>query len=60
MVIQDPPMFLHPGVKKGGTFDKSVYREYTSSGQKVVFTVWPALYLHEGGPLLQKGVVKVE
>lgn len=60
MVIQDPPMFLHPGVQKGGKFDKAVYREYTSSGQKVVFTVWPALYLHEGGPLLQKGVVKVE
>ncbi|CAC5407312.1 unnamed protein product [Mytilus coruscus] len=60
MVVQDPPMFLDEGPQKDKAFDKNVFREYTSSGTKVVFTVWPALYLHKNGALLVKGVVKVK
>lgn len=59
MILQDPPMTLEVA-KKGDTIDKNVYREYTSSGKTVVFSVWPALLLHENGPLLIKGVVKVK
>ncbi|XP_063416074.1 centrosome-associated protein CEP250-like [Mytilus trossulus] len=60
MVVQDPPMFLDEGPQKDKAFDKNVFREYTNSGTKVVFTVWPALYLHKNGALLVKGVVKVK
>ncbi|VDI77077.1 Hypothetical predicted protein [Mytilus galloprovincialis] len=56
MVIPDPPMFLVIRPQK----DKNVFREYTSSGTKVVFTVWPALYLHKNGALLVISVVKVK
>ena len=60
MIVQNPRMILVEGPPRGNTYDRTVFREFTSSGSKVVFTVWPALYLHEGGPLLVKGVVKVE
>ncbi|CAC5407311.1 unnamed protein product [Mytilus coruscus] len=60
MVVQDPPMFLDEGPQKEKAFDKNVFREYTSSRTKVVFMVWPALYLHKNGALLVKGVVKVK
>jgi hypothetical protein len=60
MIVQNPRMILVEGPSRGNTYDRTVFREFTSSGSKVVFTVWPALYLHEDGPLLVKGVVKVE
>ena len=60
MIVQNPRMILVEGPSRGNTYDRTVFREFTSSGSKVFFTVWPALYLHEDGPLLIKGVVKVE
>jgi hypothetical protein len=58
MVVQDPEMYidgdLHPGIQ----LDRDVYREYTRSGKRVAFSVWPALYLHKDGPLLTKGVAQ--
>jgi hypothetical protein len=39
------------------TFDRQVYKEYTQMGTKVKFLVWPALFLHEGGALISKGVI---
>ena len=55
--VQDPPMFLDfkPGED---TFDRQVYKEYTQMGTKVKFLVWPALFLHEGGALISKGVLQ--
>lgn len=60
MIMQDPPMILQEGPKPGSTYDRNIFREYTSSGTKVEFTIWPALILNEGGPLLVKGVVSVK
>ena len=33
-------------------------RHYTKSGNVIGYQVWPSLFLHEGGPLLQKGIVQ--
>jgi hypothetical protein len=53
-------MILVEGPSRGKTYDRNIFREFTRNGSKVVFTVCSALYLHEDGPLLAKGVVKVE
>lgn len=58
MVVQDPEMYLDDDIKTGSLVNKDCYREYTKSGAKVDFNVWPALYLHINGPLLNKGVVQ--
>ncbi|XP_056011830.1 RB1-inducible coiled-coil protein 1-like isoform X2 [Ostrea edulis] len=58
MVAQDPPVCLKPSEKNDKKFDKEIYREFTSSGKKIDYVVWPALLLHEGGPLLNKGVAQ--
>lgn len=34
------------------------YRGYTQNGDTVDFFVWPAMYLHQYGPLLYQGVVQ--
>lgn len=54
--VQDPPMYLSFETRKD--FDRQVFKEYTASGSKVKFLVWPALFLHRSGPLLSKGVVQ--
>jgi len=56
MNLHSPPLVLDFYVKAGGKFDKDSFRYYTKSGKKVVFLVWPAMRLHEGGPILAKGV----
>ncbi|KAJ8298354.1 hypothetical protein KUTeg_024885 [Tegillarca granosa] len=56
MVIQDPPLSLY--WPQGNSFDSQNFYEYTDKGNYVDFSVWPALRLYEGGPLLSKGVVK--
>nr|XP_022327071.1 uncharacterized protein LOC111126607 [Crassostrea virginica]XP_022327072.1 uncharacterized protein LOC111126607 [Crassostrea virginica] len=54
--IQDPPMkLLWP--EEGSDFHEH-YKVYSKHGKKVHFTVWPALYLNENGPLLSKGIVQ--
>ena len=58
MVVQDPQMYIDGDLKPGIQFDKEVYKEYTRSGKRVAFIVWPALYLHKDGPLLTKGVAQ--
>jgi hypothetical protein len=39
-------------------FDKDSFKEYTCRGKYLDFVVWPALFLHKGGPLLNKGVAQ--
>ncbi|XP_062613090.1 uncharacterized protein LOC134274859 [Saccostrea cucullata] len=54
--IQDPPMCLlwaHEGQRVSEHL-----RLYSGKGKTVSFNVWPSLLLHEGGPLLKKGVVQ--
>ena len=58
MAIQDPVMHLDEELTPDTAYDKNVYRDFVKSGDKVIFVVWPALFLHEGGPLLNKGVVQ--
>jgi hypothetical protein len=53
--VQPIPCFC---VRTDTAYDKGTYREFVKSGDKVAFVVWPALFLHEGGPLLNKGVVE--
>nr|XP_022324773.1 myosin-7-like isoform X10 [Crassostrea virginica] len=58
MVAQDPRVYIKPSEEPGSKFDKDYYREFLSSGQVLDYVVWPALLLHENGPLLQKGVAQ--
>lgn len=57
MCIQDPPMCL-VDFGRGLEFNSNEMRSFTKSGKFVDFVVWPALYLHEDGPLLSKAVVQ--
>lgn len=58
MAILDPMMQIHKDLQPGTVFDKSLYKEFVKSGDSVSFVVWPALYLHENGPLLYEGVAQ--
>ncbi|XP_053399111.1 uncharacterized protein LOC128556960 isoform X2 [Mercenaria mercenaria] len=39
-------------------FDKDLFKEYTTRGQYLDYVVWPALFLHEDGPMLSKGIAQ--
>ncbi|XP_062586427.1 uncharacterized protein LOC134248029 [Saccostrea cucullata] len=56
MHVQDPPMVLEFGSSE--IVDKNMFRFFTRTGDIVDFVVWPAVLLHENGPLVQKGVVQ--
>ena len=58
MAIQDPVMYLAEEIKPDTVYNRDVYKEFVQSGDKVKYVVWPALFLHEDGPLLYKGVVQ--
>ncbi|XP_060591775.1 DNA ligase 1-like isoform X2 [Ruditapes philippinarum] len=58
MRVQDPPVTLYWNVPDDRSFNSDVYRAYTKSGTHVEYVVWPAMYLHEDGPLLMKGVAQ--
>ncbi|XP_063414617.1 uncharacterized protein LOC134696633 [Mytilus trossulus] len=58
MAIQEPMMYLDHKLQVDTKYNKTEYKEYVQSGDKVRYIVWPALYLHEKGPLLYKGVVQ--
>lgn len=54
--IQDPPLCLL-WAREGQRVSEHL-RLYTVQGKTVSFNVWPSLLLHEGGPLLKRGVVQ--
>ncbi|XP_052077489.1 uncharacterized protein LOC127715470 [Mytilus californianus] len=58
MAVQEPMMYLDDKLQVDTKYNKTEYKEYVQSGDKVRYIVWPALYLHENGPLLYKGVVQ--
>lgn len=55
MVIQDPPMVLK-FIRNGEKMDKEgPFKPYSKTGSVAEVCVWPALFLHEGGPLIARG-----
>ncbi|KAK3582924.1 hypothetical protein CHS0354_009731 [Potamilus streckersoni] len=62
MGAKEKPMYLDIVAEKNDgsemIFDLDKFRAYTKSGERVAFVVWPALFLHEGGPILYKGIAQ--
>lgn len=56
MQIQDPPAVLL--FVRGDNDAMTYFRPYTSSGSKLEYIVWPAMLLHENGPMVSKGVAQ--
>lgn len=51
--VQSPPLVLEFDKK-----NKDWYRRFTSAGENISYIVWPAVFLHEDGPLLAKGIAQ--
>ncbi|KAH3819082.1 hypothetical protein DPMN_120813 [Dreissena polymorpha] len=58
MCVQDPPVVFDEPPKHGDTLKSELYKSYTRDGTCVDFLVWPALLLHDGGPVLYRGVAQ--
>ncbi|XP_052076003.1 uncharacterized protein LOC127714089 isoform X1 [Mytilus californianus] len=58
MQIQDPPVYIEWDFPSDTKIDTNILRSYTKAGDQVDFIVWPVLYLHKDGPVLNKGVVQ--
>jgi hypothetical protein len=56
--VQDPPLAFGQIVTKGEKLNTNIYKAYTIRGDRVAFLVWPALLLHENGPVLCKGIAQ--
>ncbi|XP_022323444.2 uncharacterized protein LOC111124658 isoform X2 [Crassostrea virginica] len=59
MRMQDPPMVIVTPLK-GEEVDKNLFSYHGRRGKTVEVCVWPALLLHENGPLVCKGYVLPE
>ena len=53
-----PVAISFPDVHDGMHLDTGTFKPYTRTGKFIDYIVWPALYLHENGPLLCKGVAQ--
>ena len=58
MCVQTPPMAVAKPAKSGSTFGSAMYKQYTVKGPCVDYIVWPAILLHENGPVISKGVAQ--
>ena len=58
MSVQDPPMAITTAVAPDLQYNRAMYKEYTKSGVFVDYVVWPAVLLHDDGPLMAKGTVQ--
>lgn len=60
MQIQSPPVHLDTETQPGAVFDRNKYKEYTRSGKKVDYVVWPYLSLSKSDTqaVLSKGVAQ--
>nr|XP_022323673.1 uncharacterized protein LOC111124777 [Crassostrea virginica] len=56
MSTQTPPMLL-VFAERNKAFDKTLFRCMGHSGDKADLCVWPAVILHDGGPVVMKGHV---
>nr|XP_034300343.1 uncharacterized protein LOC105333281 isoform X1 [Crassostrea gigas] len=59
MCMQDPPMVII-SPQKGQLVDKALFSFHGRRGKIVEVCVWPALLLHDNGPLVCKGYVLPE
>ncbi|XP_062574366.1 ESF1 homolog [Saccostrea cucullata] len=59
MCMQDPPMVII-SPERGQEIDKGLFSLHGRRGKTVEVCVWPALLLHDGGPLVCKGYVLPE
>ena len=57
MVVQGPPLRIHDAQTQE-TIATEKYKTFTVCGTKLDYVVWPALLLHEDGPVLSKGVAQ--
>ncbi|XP_052219018.1 uncharacterized protein LOC127836421 [Dreissena polymorpha] len=62
---QDEDIFVNEDTRKQETtcsmrapFNKDHFKEYTKRGPYMEYVVWPVMYLHQGGPMLGKGVAQ--
>ncbi|KAK3582926.1 hypothetical protein CHS0354_009733 [Potamilus streckersoni] len=62
MGLQEKPLHLDSVAEKyDGSrkiFDLGKFRAFTQAGERVAFVVWPALLLHEDGPVLVRGIAQ--
>ncbi|OWF41297.1 uncharacterized protein LOC110462653 [Mizuhopecten yessoensis] len=58
MRIKNPPLHMDTELVEDSDINTDFYKNYTHKGKKVGYLVWPALFLHKGGPLLCKGIVQ--
>ncbi|KAK3577654.1 hypothetical protein CHS0354_018278 [Potamilus streckersoni] len=62
MGVQERPMHLDAVAEtENGSekiLDRNKFNPYTKSGKMVSFVVWPALFSHEGGAMLVKGIAQ--
>ncbi|XP_061165407.1 uncharacterized protein LOC133174327 [Saccostrea echinata] len=59
MCMQDPPMVII-SPERGQEIDKGLFSLHGRRGKTVEVCVWPALLLHDSGPLVCKGYVLPE
>ncbi|VDI22499.1 Hypothetical predicted protein [Mytilus galloprovincialis] len=60
MSVTEPPMFLKFKWNKGNKIDLDELEVERGKGKYVESILWPALYLYENGPLMNKGVVNAK
>lgn len=60
MLTSEKPMYMKLSFHQGGVIDRINLENFQSDGTRVDLMVWPALYLFDGGPLLNKGFVKAK
>ncbi|XP_060576232.1 uncharacterized protein LOC132733589 [Ruditapes philippinarum] len=59
MCLHEPPLTFKY-CEDNNIFNEVYFNPYTRSGDTVEFLVWPAILLHDGGPLLLKGVAQAK
>ena len=57
MVCQSPPIHLEWNYECC-SFDVSILKPFTENGDTIHYLVWPVMFLHKDGPLLNKGVAQ--
>lgn len=59
MCVQDPPMVFIDKLDRGADFNNDYFRKFTrAGGSKFDYLVWPAILLHQNGPLVVKGIAE--
>lgn len=59
MCITNPQMVIEYKNFENYPVDSNKFNQYNRNGSIVEYVVWPALLLHENGPVLSKGTAQV-